>query len=170
MHMPVNPNSSLLGKLFGTFAALILICFSSCRKKNTEDQQQAQTAAPVAKAQPQASQAPKEKPVYVYSGDRFRDPFIPAGQSTNYQPNAVFDPQRATVRGIIFGHGYKTAVLTVGGSGSYFVKAGKIFDIMGKTIEGYSAKIFVDKVVILGESDNTFELKIKPAEEEAKAP
>jgi hypothetical protein len=39
---------------------------------------------------------------------------------------------------------------------------------MGKAIEGYSAKIFVDKVVILGEADNVFELKIKNADEEEK--
>jgi hypothetical protein len=69
-----------------------------------------------------------------------------------------------------FGKDYKSAVLSVGGSGSYFVKTGKIFDIMGKTVEGYTAKIFVDKVVLSGEADNVFELKIKTSsDEEAKA-
>ena len=110
----------------------------------------------------------KEKPVYVYSGDRFRDPFIPAGQATNYQPDAVFDPARAAVKGIIFGKDHRSAVLTVGGSGTYFIKGGKIFDVMGKTVEGYSVKIFVDKVVLAGEADNVFELKIKATEEEGK--
>jgi hypothetical protein len=147
-----------------------LLTASACKKKGQHDEGNKQAPPPVVNAPPVVPQPPKEKPVYVYSGDRFRDPFVPAGQSTNYQPNAIFDPQRATVRGIIFGHGYKTAVLTVGGSGSYFVKAGKIFDIMGKTIDGYTAKIFIDKVVIVGEADNIFELKIKTSDEEAKAP
>jgi len=115
-----------------------------------------------------APEQPKEKQVYVYSGDRFRDPFTPAGQNTNYQPDAVFDPQRAAVKAIIYGPEYKTAVLNVGGSGSYFVKDGKIYDIMGKPVEGYSAKIFIDKVVVLGEADNVIELKIKKFDEEGK--
>jgi hypothetical protein len=110
---------------------------------------------------------PKEKPVYVYSGDRFRDPFVPAGTTGSYQPDAVFDPQKATVKGIVFGPTAKTAVLSVGSGGTYFVKAGKIFDIMGKTIEGFSAKVFADKVVINGEADNVFELKIRNEEEKS---
>jgi hypothetical protein len=82
--------------------------------------------------------------------------------------DAVFEPQKAAVKGIVYGQGYKSAVLSVGGSGTYFIKGGRIFDVMGKAIEGYSAKIFVDKVVILGEADNVFELKIKNADEEEK--
>lgn len=139
-----------------------------CGKKETA-QPASQPPAPVVVRPPASPEAPKEKPIYVYSGDRFRDPFIPAGQANNYQPDAVFDPQRASVKGIIFGKGYKSAVLNIGGSGSYFVKSGRIFDIMGKPVDGYSAKIFVDKVLVLGEADNVFELKIKNTDEEDKA-
>lgn len=151
--------------------SLLIVCAAnlSCGKKDMSSEiPKAPVAAPVQPAVVTA-EAPKEKPIYVYSGDRFRDPFVPAGQATNYQPDAVFDPQRATVKGIIFGQEYRSAVLTVGGSGTYFIKGGKIFDVMGKNIEGYTTKIFVDKVVLTGEADNVFELKIKTSDEEAKA-
>jgi hypothetical protein len=78
----------------------------------------------------------------------------------------VFDPQRASVKGIVFGQGFKSAVLSIGGSGTYFIKAGRIFDVMGKPVEGYSAKVFVDKVLVLGEADNVYELKIKNDDDE----
>ncbi len=145
----------------------LLPVFPSCRKKPET------TAAPVVQIAPPPppvpKEEPKEKPVYVYTGDRFRDPFMPAGQTGNYQPDAVFDPQRATVKGIIYGAQFKSAVLNVGGSGSYFIRGGRIFDIMGKTVEGYSAKVFIDKVVVMGEADNVFELKIRGNDEEEKS-
>jgi hypothetical protein len=37
---------------------------------------------------------------------------------------------------------------------------------MGKPVEGYSAKVFVDKVLVLGEADNVYELKIKNDDDE----
>ncbi len=158
----------MLDKKRTVLLLLIATSIIGCGKKAKVAQAPTPASTPIPTPTP-VSQELKEKPVYVYSGDRFRDPFMPAGQSANYQPDAVFDPQRASVKGIIFGTDYKSAVLMVGGTGSYFVKSGKIFDIMGKTVEGYSAKIFVDKVVLLGEADNVFELKIKNTDEEAKA-
>ncbi len=144
---------------------LIFFSLTACGKKKGDQSIPTPPMPEVSQAVP-APEVAKEKPVYLYSGDRFRDPFMPAGQANNYQPDAVFDPQRATVKGIIFGDAYKSAVMTVGGSGSYFVKAGRIFDIMGKPVDGYSAKIFVDKVIVLGEADNVFELKIKNTDDE----
>lgn len=157
---------------FGTYSLLFiaimgLFIATSCKKDSAENNLPKAPELPPAPSTPIAEPV-KEKPVYVYSGDRFRDPFLPAGQSTNYQPDAVFDPQRAKVMGIIFGKDYKSAVLSVGGSGTYFIKGGKIFDVMGKSVEGYGVKIFVDKVVLSGEADNVFELKIQSSDEEAK--
>ena len=148
---------------------LSLLLVPSCKKKQARPDSVLPVAPPVVTLPEPVKEEPKEKPVYVYSGDRFRDPFTPAGQATNYQPDAVFDPQRASLKGIIFGHDLKSAVLIVGGSGSYFVRSGRIFDIMGKTVEGYSAKVFVDKVLVLGEADNIFELKIRNNDEEEKS-
>jgi hypothetical protein len=143
-------------------AALSAGFFSSCKKKAPPPPP---PPPPVVKAPEPVQEAPKEKPVYVYSGDRFRDPFTPTGLSTSYQPDAVFDPQRATVKGLIFGTKMQSAVLQVGGTGTYFVRSGRIFDIMGKNVEGYSAKIFKDKVSITGEGDTVYELKLQNPEE-----
>lgn len=147
--------------------AAVFLSIISCGKKEIP---QPKTVVPP----PQISQpapevvVPQEKPIYVYSGDRFKDPFMPAGQSTNYQPDATFDPQRATVKGIIFGKQFRSAVLNVGGSGTYFIRADNLFDIMGKKVEGYRAKVFVNKVTIVGDADNVYELKIKNSDEEGK--
>lgn len=145
---------------------LLILVGAACGKKDKEVPPP--PPMPVVMEPPPVAEQPKEKPVYVYTGDRFRDPFVPAGTMANYQPDAVFDPQRASVKGIIFGPVYKTAIITVGGTGSYFIKSGKIIDIMGKAVEGFSAKVFVDKVLVLGEADNAYELKIRNDEEEGK--
>lgn len=158
----------MLDKKNQLIAAALLLMTSACGKKKAETV--APPPPPRAIAPAPTPEQPKEKPVYVYSGDRFRDPFTPAGVTANYQPDAIFDPQRAGVKGIIYGPDSKSAILTVGGTGTYFAKGGRIFDIMGKTVEGYSAKILVDKVVITGEADNVFELKIKETEQEGKTP
>ena len=110
----------------------------------------------------------KEKPVYVYSGDRYRDIFTPAGTSTTYQAEGTFDPQKLSVRGIIYSPRYKSAVMSVSGSGTYFVKSGLIFDVMGKAVKGFTAKVLVDRVIVMNESDNVFEIKLKNDSEEAK--
>ncbi len=136
--------------------------FMSCGKKETPPPP---PPPPAIKVPEPVVEQPKEKPVYVYSGDRFRDPFTPAGTASSYQPDAVFDPQRAAIKGIIFGTKMQSAVLIVGGTGTYFVRAGKIYDIMGKNVEGYSAKVFKDKVSITGEGDTVYELKLQNPEE-----
>src|SRR5262249_53308135 len=106
------------------------------------------------------------KPLYVYSGEKYRDPFVQAGASANYQADAVFDPTKAQVKGIIFGPSFRSAVLAVGTNVSYYVKSGRIFDVMGKMVDGFSAKVYEDKVVLMGEADNVIELKIKNEDNE----
>jgi len=135
----------------------------------SEEPQNISSAPPVlpAPAPSVVAETPKERPVYVYSGDRFRDPFVPAGTTGSYQPDAVFDPTKAQVKGIVFGPAARSAMLSLGSGVTYFIKSGKIFDIMGKPVEGFSAKVFVDKVVINGEADNVFELKIRTGEEKS---
>jgi hypothetical protein len=136
--------------------------------KNADDTRAPRPAPAVAPPPPPPVVQAKEKQVYVYSGDRFRDPFVPAGQSSAYQADAIFDPQRAVVKGIVFGGQQKGAVLIVGGSGTYFVKDGRIIDVMGKYVEGFSAKVSVDRVILQSSDDSTYELKLKGSEEEEK--
>ena len=114
---------------------------------------------------PPVVEAPKEKPIYVYAGDRYRDPFVPAGFTGGYAIDAVFDPGKASVKGIIYGPGQKTAVLTTAAGNTYFVKSGKIYDVMGKPVEGYTAKVLPEKVVVSNGTENEFELKIRNEEE-----
>src|SRR5689334_496087 len=101
-------------KAIHTLSVLLLAVLLGIGCKKKEVPAAIPAPAPAAELPPPTIETPKEKPVYVYTGDRFRDPFVPAGTSANYQPDAVFDPQRAAVKGIIFGRGYKSAVLTVG--------------------------------------------------------
>lgn len=151
-----------INKIFIGLLVLSTGFFPACKEKEPPPPPPA--PAPAKVEPPPAPEQPKEKPVYVYSGDRFRDPFTPAGTSTNYQPDAVFDPQRATVRGIIYGASLQSAVLLVGGTGTYFVRGSRIFDVMGKNVEGYTAKIFKDKVNVIGDADTVYELKMQSEE------
>ena len=166
MPTPVNSKPFALALLSASVLMSAFLVLSGCK---SEEPQNIVATPPVtiAPPPPPVVEAPKEKPVYVYSGDRFRDPFVPAGTTGSYQPDAVFDPTKATVKGIVYGPESRSAVLSVGSQGTYFVKSGKIFDIMGKPVEGFTAKVFADKVVINGEADNVFELKIRTGEEKS---
>jgi len=138
--------------------------FQGCKGKNT-GANAAPPPPPMVVKSNKIEEPVKEIPVYVYKADRLRDPFSPVGFATSYQPDAVFDPQRATVKAIIFGTETRTAAVSVGGGGTYFIKAGRIFDIMGKTIEGFKAQVLVNKVVVQSDSGEMFELKIRETEE-----
>jgi hypothetical protein len=163
--MPDKRTLSLLA-FIATASLAAGLTLTGCKDEAPQNISAAPPVLPPPAATPVA-EVPKEKPVYVYSGDRFRDPFVPAGTTGSYQPDAIFDPSKASVKGIIFGSAAKSAVLTTGGGGTYFVKNGKIFDIMGKSLEGFTAKVFADKVVVSGEADNVFELKIRDEEEKS---
>jgi hypothetical protein len=166
--MPTQVKTKPFGLALASAMALMagLMLLPGCKDEAPQNISTAPPVLPPSAPSPVAEQ-PKEKPVYVYSGDRFRDPFVPAGTTGSYQADAVFDPQKATVKGIVFGPNAKSAMLAVGSGGTYFIKAGKIFDIMGKPVEGFTAKVFPDKVVISGEADNVFELKIRKEEEKS---
>ncbi len=169
--MPIQGPDNM--KRYWPFLIIIILVGTSglfsCKKNQNSMPSDATPVQKVTSSLPAPTPTPeKEKQIYAYSGDQYRDPFMPAGASSSYQSDTVFDAGRAIVKGIIFGPELKTATLILGTGGSYFVKSGRIFDVMGKTIEGFSAKVFADKVVIQGESDNVYELKIKNPDEEAK--
>jgi hypothetical protein len=153
--------------------ALIVLAAASlsvagCHKKETPPPPPAPVILPPPPPPPAAvAVAPKDKAVYVYSGDRFRDPFVPSGFTGGYSADAVFDPTKTTVKGIVFGPGQRTAVLATGSGNTYFVKSGKIFDVMGKTIDGFTAQVMVDRVIVTNDSDAKFELKIRNEEEKS---
>jgi|GEM_PF-4242760 len=142
----------------------------SCSDKLQTNQQQAaqQVPVPPPPAAPKVTEE-KEKPVYVYTGDRFRDPFTEVGAASGYQESATFNPQQAKVKAIIYGSQLQSAVINISGGGSYYVKGKRIFDVMGKTVKGFEAKVFMEKVVITSDTNEIFELKIKEDEEGEKS-
>jgi len=150
---------------------IVMVAVLGCGSGKDESKSKKTTAPPPAKAtqpvppSPVEVEKPKEKEVYAYSGDRFRNPFIPAGKTNNYKPDAIFNPEQASVKAIIHSRRMRSAVLNVRGSGSYFVNAGRIFDIMGKTVKGFTARVFVNRVVVSGEG-NAYVLKIRNKEED----
>src|SRR5260221_9059092 len=89
-------------------ALAIVVSLIGCGKKTVSPLPSPQ-AAPVAAASAPVIEEPKEKPVYVYTGDRFKDPFTQAGASSNYQTESIFDPQRSSVKAIIYSGSFKTA-------------------------------------------------------------
>jgi len=150
------------------FMMVGIILLQACgEKKSVKSTPAPQRPQPVAAATVPDDET-KEKPVYVYSGERFKDPFMELGQSTSYSPDAIFNPNQAKVKAIIYSPRIRSAVLQVSGSGSYFIKGGRIFDVMGKTMKGFRAKVFIDKVIISGETDDVFELKIRETEDEGE--
>ncbi|OVE77255.1 hypothetical protein BVX98_03195 [bacterium F11] len=165
----------MLIKVNNTYLKIFLflmvgILFVSCGKKDQSrtpmpsQSQMTRTQSKTPAIAPKEDE--EEKPVYVYSGDRFKDPFLEVGQASAYSPEAIFNPDQAKVKGIIYSSRLRSAVLQVSGSGSYFINGSRIIDVMGKRLEGYKAKIFPQKVVISGEEDDVFELKIRETEED----
>lgn len=147
-------------KNFLVTSLFILSAFAGCKKGNLPPSE----INSIPKVSPSPITSPetgKEKKMYVYNGDKFKDPFIPAGISSNYQPDAVFDPKRAQLKALIYGPQLKSALIMVGGTVSYFVKGDQMFDVMGKIIQGYVPKVYENKVLIYGEGDTMFEYTIK---------
>lgn len=161
--MPIAADMNKIA--FIVFFGISLSIVGGCGKKEAPQAKAppANMTPPPAKVEEEPEEEP-EKPVYVYSGDRFRDPFTEVGQTTVYQPDAIFNPQQAKVVAIVYSPRIRSAAIKISGTGSYYVTGNRIFDIMGKTVKGYKAQVFVDKVVVKGEADEVFELKIRETE------
>ncbi len=164
MHTSVN-SLTLVRRMFLAESLAMVLFVVGCNKKN--EIPAPPKNLPSVTAPTPAAAAPTPKPVYVYGGDHYRDIFIPVGASSSYMGEAVFDPQKLALKGIIFSPRYKSAVLVVSGSGVYFVRDDRIFDVMGKTVKGFSAKVMTDRVIVMNESDNRFEIKMKTDDQEA---
>lgn len=137
----------------------MLVGFQACKR---QVDQNISNQVPAVKPAPTPIQiVEKEKTPYIYQGDKFRDPFAPSGFVVVSKTESMFDPQNTKLRGIIFSNAFKTAIITTTGGGSYFIKNGRIFDVMSKPIIGFSAKVMVDRIIILDDADNKYEIKIK---------
>jgi Tfp pilus assembly protein PilP len=106
----------------------------------------------------------KEPPVYRYSGDRYRDPFIPlAGQGAYFSENeesAIPNIASLTLKGII-GEG-KTKIALISGAGStYILKGGRLYDNRQRQIKGITGAIKTDSVIMIAPDKTVKELKLR---------
>ncbi|MGQ0644022.1 MAG: hypothetical protein ACT4O3_00825 [Elusimicrobiota bacterium] len=114
-------------------------------------------------------------PVYVYQGDRFRDPFIAlAGQgfvemAATPTEEGEFDPNAVELKGIIRGPGGRMALLRTPGGAPFIVKEGKIFNTKKKAVQGYVGIVKEKSLVMIGPNNKLTELSLKPKDEEGKS-
>ena len=109
---------------------------------------------------------------YVYTGDRFRDPFVPlsGGASGGYlrpvEDVGPFNPVGLSLKGIVAAPTGRWAVVRTKEGGTYFIKDGKIFDPKRKAVEGYQAIVQEKSIVILGPKGQEIEVGLKTSEDE----
>lgn len=122
---------------------------------------------------------PSAAPVYVYRGDRFRDPFIPLvgapgagfdGPHPVSEPLSPFNPVGAELKGILKTTSGRWAVIRTSEGGTYLVQNGKIFDPKRKAVEGFQGIVKEKTVVILGPKNQEVEVRLKKDAEALKAP
>jgi len=95
-----------------------------------------------------AEQKPTDVQKYVYSADRFADPFIPAralGVPTFLQH---FDPAGARLGGLITTPTGKIAMLRIATGATFIVKGGRLIDAAGRTVPGYYARVASGSVIV----------------------
>jgi hypothetical protein len=105
----------------------------------------------------------KEEPVYVYTGDKYRDPFIPlAGQGaypSESEEVGIPSITSLTLKGIITEG--KTKIALIGGAGaSYILKDSRLYDNHQRQIAGITGAIKTDSVIIIAPDKTTKELKL----------
>ncbi|MBL0058215.1 MAG: hypothetical protein IPP35_03710 [Elusimicrobia bacterium] len=122
------------------------------------------------------STAPAQ-PVFVFRGDRIRDPFVPlvgAPASVGAAPSpslplSAFNPQGAELKGILKTPTGRWAVLRTSEGAVYMVQNGKVFDPKRKVVEGFQGIVKERTLIILGPKNQEVELRLKKDEDAAKA-
>jgi hypothetical protein len=136
-------------------------------------------AAPEAVADPEAAAAPAPEapvePLYVYKGERFRDPLVPltGGGAWDYSglsaSNEEFDPASVELKGIIKTQTGRWALLRSATGGNFLVKNGKIYDSKRKAAKDFVGIVKEKELVIIGPNNTTTEFKLKKdMDDEAK--
>jgi hypothetical protein len=95
-----------------------------------------------------AEQKPVETHKYIYSADRFVDPFIPSVGAGSAAAPQGFEPAGAEVGGLISTARGKLAIIKVSTGGTYIVKGGHLVDHSGHIVPNYLARINPDSVVV----------------------
>jgi hypothetical protein len=95
-----------------------------------------------------AEQKPADAQKYVYSADRFTDPFIPSKARGTPGLLQIFDPAGAQLGGLITTLTGKIAVLRTTAGATYIVKEGRLIDAAGRTVPGYYARVTSSSVIV----------------------
>ncbi len=119
--------------------------------------------------EPVAVSTPAVAPVYVFKGDRFRDPFIPlVGASLGYEgprasaePISPFNPSNVELKGIIKTTSGRWAVMRTSEGVTYLIQNGKIYDPKRKPVEGFQCVVKEKSVVVMGPGKQESELLLK---------
>ena len=103
--------------------------------------------------------------MYVYSGDKYRDPFIPlaglgAYFSENSEESSVPSITTLSLKGIITEG--KTKIALISGVGStYILKESRLYDNRQSEIKGRTGAIKTDSVIIIAPDKTVKELKLR---------
>lgn len=106
----------------------------------------------------------KEPPKYIYTGDKYRDPFISltgAGR-VFLETDEVTAPNvgSLSLKGIIAEGKTKIALIT-GDGGTYILKDSKLYDNRQRHIKGITGAIKTESVVMIAPDGSIKELKLK---------
>ena len=145
------------------FLPLIPILLSGCGQDDYAGPAQTPyVKPPVINTRPAAEK--KKLPPYVYTGDRFRDPFIPINSEGVSFPdeNDVSVPNIGglTLRGILDDGKQKIAIIS-GGGVTYLLKGSHLYDSRQRLVKGISGVIKTETVLIIAPDKTTRELKLR---------
>ncbi len=101
--------------------------------------------------------------LYVYYGDRYRDPFVPLNGDFRGDQNALERPPQIAslvLKGIVQDSRGRMALL-ISGLNSYILKGGRLYDGRNRMVKKIAGVIKTDSVVIIGADRTVRELKTK---------
>jgi hypothetical protein len=109
----------------------------------------------------------KEAPRYVYSGSKYRDPFIPLAGGSNIVTDSteIQIPNIANllVKGI-FKEGNNKVALLSSGMLSYVLRENRLYDNRSRLIPGITGVVKTDSVLLIAADKSTKELKLREKE------
>lgn len=149
-------------KLIPTLIAAVF-AFAACGKEKPSGPIGPQVTPFLSKA-PLPVYQKKEEPLYVYKGDRFRDPFISlVGSGASFgesEDSGAPNISNLTLKGIISEGSVKMALISGGGS-TYVLKDSRLYDNRQRVIKGITGAIKTESVIIIMPDRTVKELKLR---------
>jgi predicted small lipoprotein YifL len=152
-----------------TISILFLFALTGCPRKKTGPVSQ----PPVKEKKiAQTKKTEEERQVrYVYTGERYRDPFVPSEEMGEGIVKAgkggiEIDLSRLKLTGIMISPSSREhyALIDAGGKRGYVVKGGKLIDNYNRIVDGVAAIVRKDKVILITRDNVIRELRLKTEE------